>query len=60
MRWTGGLAILSETPFQPGSQGQICSEGTGKRGEGWCMMGRGPLGPVCAYDRGEKELEAVK
>lgn len=34
--------------------------GDGQEGECWCMMGRGPLGPVCAYDRGEKELEAEK
>ncbi len=34
--------------------------GDGKEGECWCMMGRGPLGPVCACDRGEKELKAEK
>lgn len=53
MSWTGGLAILSEAPFQPWSQGQSRSEGTGK-GERRCMMGRGPSGPACVSMIGVK------
>lgn len=45
--------ILSEAPFQPRSQGQSRSEGTGK-GECRCMMGRGPSGPACVYMIGVK------
>lgn len=53
--------ILSEAPFQPRSQGQIHSKGMGKMG-GRVLVhdGKGPLGPMCAYDRGKKELEAEK
>lgn len=49
----------SISAMEPRSDSQ---RGDREEGECWCMMGRGPLGPVCvcAYDRGEKELQAEK